>query len=303
MFRILVIKLGALGDFVQAFAPFAAIRTHWPEAEITLMTTTPFAPLAKASPWFDHVTVDARPRWSDLRGVMALRRTLRGHDLVIDLQTSGRSTRYQRLAGQKRWCGIAPDGTFFHDNPYRDAMHSVARQRDQLARLGVPELPCTDLEWLGRGGPDLLAPYAVIVPGAAPHRPAKRWPASHYAALAHELLASGLHVVMIGAASESGLAETIKAQVPAMLDLTGQTDLLSLGGIFARAALAVGNDTGPMHLAAAMGCRSLVLFSGESNPRLTAPVGCAPGQVRILAVDDLRRLDVSRVAACLNWGH
>ena len=60
--RILVIKLGALGDFAQAFGPFAAIRAHHPGAEITLLTTPPFAPLARQAPWFDQVWENGRPR-------------------------------------------------------------------------------------------------------------------------------------------------------------------------------------------------------------------------------------------------
>jgi ADP-heptose:LPS heptosyltransferase len=80
------------------------------------------------------------------------------------------------------------------------------------------------------------------------------------------------------------------------LDLTGQTSLLALGGLAARAAVAVGNDTGPMHLAASMGCRSIVLFSAESDPALTAPVGRS---VSVLRVPDLGDLPVSRVAALL----
>ncbi|NVN13564.1 glycosyltransferase family 9 protein, partial [Nguyenibacter vanlangensis] len=100
MTRVLVIKLGALGDLVQAFAPFAAIRAHHPHAAITLLTTAPFAELMRAAPWFDRVAVDARPSWWDVRGMLALRRTLRGHDVVYDLQTSGRSSRYFRLSGR-----------------------------------------------------------------------------------------------------------------------------------------------------------------------------------------------------------
>ncbi|GBR15808.1 glycosyltransferase family 9 protein [Asaia spathodeae] len=303
MLRILVIKLGALGDFIQALAPFAAIRAHWPEADITLLTTAPFEALALASPYFDHVSLDERPRWSNPAGLLRLRNQLRGYDLVIDLQTSGRTTRYFRLAGQKRWSGIARRGAYPHDNPYRDAMHSVARQRDQLARLGVPDVTGVDLDWLGREGPEITGPYAVLVPGAAPHRPAKRWPVQHYATLARSLQDQGLKIVVAGTQAERPLGAAILEQVPDARDLTGKTDLLALGGILARASLAVGNDTGPMHLAGAMGCPSLVLFSAESNPRLTAPNGVRPGQMRVLAVDDLRDLDVSRVAACLNWGH
>ena len=58
--RLLVIKLGALGDFVQAMGPAAAIRAHHPDAEITLLTTAPFAELARAAPYFDRVWIDER---------------------------------------------------------------------------------------------------------------------------------------------------------------------------------------------------------------------------------------------------
>ncbi|MFT9380899.1 glycosyltransferase family 9 protein, partial [Gluconobacter sp.] len=61
MSRILVIKLGALGDFVQAFGAFASIRAAFPHDSITLLTTPPFVELAKAAPWFDDVTTDRRP--------------------------------------------------------------------------------------------------------------------------------------------------------------------------------------------------------------------------------------------------
>jgi ADP-heptose:LPS heptosyltransferase len=89
--RILVIRLSALGDFVLSFGPFAAIRAHHPDAEITLLTTAPFAALANAAPWFDWIEIDARPPWWDLPGLGRLWRQLQGFDRVYDLQTSGRS--------------------------------------------------------------------------------------------------------------------------------------------------------------------------------------------------------------------
>ena len=105
---ILVIRHGALGDFVLSFPAFAAIRARHRGARITLQTTAPFAALARAAPWFDAVVVDPRPSWWNLPGLVAVRRQLRGHDFVYDLQTSGRSTRYFRLAGRPPWSGIAP---------------------------------------------------------------------------------------------------------------------------------------------------------------------------------------------------
>jgi ADP-heptose:LPS heptosyltransferase len=293
--RILVIKLGALGDFVLAFHPFAAIRAHHAEAEITLLTTTPFAALARRAPWFDRVIVDARPPWWNLAGLRRLRGSVQGFDLVYDLQTSGRSSRYFRLARRPAWSGIATGASHLHGNPQRNRMHTVERQRDQLEVAGITDFPEPDLSWLTEAGPVLEHPYAVLVPGSAPHRPEKRWPAALFGELAATLQRRGIRPVVVGAGADAPLASAICAACPEALDLTGRTNLLDLGGLAARAALAVGNDTGPMHLAAAVGCRCLVLFSGASDPALTAP----RGRVTVLREQNLADLGLERVAACL----
>jgi len=301
--RILVIKLGALGDLVLAFAPFAAIRARHPQAHITLLTTAPFAPMMLASPWFDAVAIDTRPPVWNLRGLLRLRRTLRGgaagrFDFVYDLQTSGRSSRYHRLAGRPAWSGIARGASHPHDNPGRDALHTRARQADQLARAGIASVPFPDLSWLAaRPAPALPAPAVLLVPGAAPHRPAKRWPAERFGALAAWLAAKGLHPVVVGAAGDAPLAAAIRAACPEAVDLTGKTSLLELGGVAAHAVLAVGNDTGPMHLAAALGCPSLVLFSHESDPALTVPMHPDGRPAAVLRVPDLGALPVADVVA------
>ncbi len=295
--RILVIKLGALGDIVLAFAPFAAIRAQHPDAHVTLLTTAPFLGLASASPWFDAVALDTRPSAWDLRGLRRLRRLLAGHDFVYDLQTSGRSSRYHLLAGRPSWSGIAPGCSHPDRNPHRDRLHTRLRQTGQLADAGIPAVPDPDLSWLAAHGPVLPGRVALLVPGAAPHRPAKRWPADRFGALAVRLAAAGLIPVVLGSAADAPLAAAILRACPEARDLTGRTTLLELAGLASRAALAVGNDTGPMHLAAAMGCRCLVLFSRHSDPVLTAPVGRHTGQVEVLRVPDLSTLDVDTVAA------
>ncbi|WP_282761168.1 glycosyltransferase family 9 protein [Komagataeibacter saccharivorans] len=299
MARILVIRLGALGDFVQSFAPFAAIRAYHAHDRVDLLTQPAFAELGQHAPWFDHVLTDSRPPWHDLRAVMALRRMLRSYDFIYDLQTSGRSTRYFRLSGMKEWSGIGRGAVAVHDSSQRRFMHTRTRQRDQLRHAGLDSLPVLDLSWLARGGPVLPGPYAVLVPGAATHRPAKRWPVERYAALATHLHAKGLLPVVVGSKAETQLATIIRRACPTVLDLTGRTSLLELGGVLARAACAVGNDTGPMHMAAALGVPATVLFSADSNPALTAPVGQYPGQVKVIYVRDLATVRVDRVAATL----
>jgi ADP-heptose:LPS heptosyltransferase len=296
--RVLVIRLGALGDFFLSFGPFAAIRARHAGDEVTLLTTAPYAALARRAPWFDRVEVDARPSLFDVPGLLRLRRQLAGFDFVYDLQTSGRSSRYFILAGRPPWSGIAMGCSHPHATPRRDAMHTLERQREQLAMAGVTEFPPPDLAWLvHRPAIELPEPYVLLVPGAAAQRPRKRWPADRYGALAALLAGGGLAPVVLGGTDEAGLAGTIRTACPAAIDLTGQTAIGDLPALAAGAALAVGNDTGPMHVAAAMGCRCVVLFSADSDPALTAPRGPGGEWPAVLRAKDLADLPVADVVA------
>lgn len=302
--RILVIKLSALGDFVQAFGPFAAIRAHHPHSRITLLTTKPFAELAAASPYFDEVWIDDKPKIFQIKALRALSRRLRqgGFSRVYDLQTSDRSTSYYRLMGGRRsqveWSGIVRRNALFHDNPFRDTMHTVERQTEQLSLAGIPLVPPPDLAWaeadIGRFR--LGERFVLMVPGGAPHRPAKRWPALSFAALGRRLAEQGWSPVLLGTAKESAaLAEIVQA-CPSAVDLSGQTDFRDILALGRRASAAIGNDTGPMHLAAAAGCPAVVLFSAESDPTLCAP----RGKVTVLRRDDLAQLTVGEVDDALH---
>lgn len=305
MKRILVIKLGALGDFFLAFGPFAAIRAAHPRVEITLLTTQPFGALATRAPWFDRVEIDPRAPWWNLDQACRLRHRLRGFDFVFDLQTSARSAHYFRLAGRPPWSGVARGASHRHVDPARNRMHSFERQRQQLALAGIGDVPPPDLRWLADGplGFDLPRPYALLVPGAALHRPAKRWPADRFAALARHLAGIGLRPVLIGGPAEGNLGKAIRAAAPGAIDLIGRTQLSDLGPLVAASGLAVGNDTGPMHLAALLGVPTLVLFSAASDPKLTAPRGPAGEPVAVIRVPDLARLEVARVVAALPERH
>jgi ADP-heptose:LPS heptosyltransferase len=294
-----VIKLSALGDFVQAMGPFAAIRRHHPDARITLLTTKPFVALAKASPYFDEVWVDRRPKPWDVPGMLHLRKMLRSakFQMVYDLQTSERSSSYFHLMGDPKWSGIANGCSHPHANPDRDLMHTLDRQAEQLRMAGIAETPPPDLSWLQRDLSKLRLPrkFALMVPGGAPHRPEKRWPASHFAALANLLRMRGLATVLIGTEADSEAIDAIAGACPTAMALTDQTELLDIPPIARLAVAAIGNDTGPMHLIAAAGCRSLVLFSAESDPALCAP----RGEVTVLRRDQLAELPVSEVVAAL----
>lgn len=295
--HVLVVRLGAFGDFVQSFGPFAAIRAAHPDAEITLLTTAPFAALAQAAPWFDRVEIDARPGWWNIAGLLRLRRQLAGFDLVYDLQTSGRSSRYFWLAGRPAWSGIAPGCSLPHGNSQRDAMHTRERQREQLEQAGIAAFPPPDLSWLPATTLALPRRYALLAPGAAAHRPDKRWPPELFGLLARMLWEKGVTPVVIGVSAQAGLGELIRMICPAAVDLTGKTGLGEVFSIARKAAVAVGNDTGPMHLAALSGCPCVVLFGPASDPALTAPRGPGGEWLAVLKVPDLGALGAEEVFA------
>jgi ADP-heptose:LPS heptosyltransferase len=286
--EILIIKHGALGDIVLAFPSMAGIRAAHPKARITLLTTKPYAAFLKASPWFDHIEVDTRPAPWDLPGLARLRRQLAGFDRVYDLQTSSRSSRYFALAGKPLWSGIAKGCSLPHIDPARNELHTRERLAGQLHDAGIFDLKAPDLSWLIRADIsrfNLPETFTLLVPGASAHRPEKRWP--HFAELALHLA----NPVIVGAAGEG-------AGIPG-LDLSGKTSLLELAAIIAQTKYAIGNDTGPMHLAAALGIPGIVLFSGASDPALTAPRYPDGAWPIVLSAPALPDLPVAQVLAAL----
>jgi ADP-heptose:LPS heptosyltransferase len=302
--QILVIKHGALGDVVLATAAFAAIRTQHPTAEITLLTTDPYAALLKDSPYFDAFRVDARRPWWHLGEALRVLRFLRSRPWrrVYDLQTSRRSSFYYRLlpSPKPEFSGIARGCSHEHATPHRTRLHTLEREREQLSIAGITETPAPNIDWLKGEGAEAFgvhAPYALLVPGGSAHGPEKRWPAEHYAALAAWCVEQGVQPVLIGTAAEAEVLDRIqKSEIgnlkPELRNLCNRTSFGAIAELARGARFAVGNDTGPMHIVAAAGCPSVVLFSSASDPDLCAPR--APG-VRVLREENLARLQPGRV--------
>jgi ADP-heptose:LPS heptosyltransferase len=298
--RVLVIKLSALGDVILATAAFARIRAAHPDAHITLLTTPPYQELMRASPWFDAVETDGRPR--TFGGFLTLIGRLRRarYRRVYDLQANDRTNLYFQALRPfpPVWSGTAWGCGLPHKNPARMRMHTLEREADQLRDAGVwPDAPIApgaapgpDVRWLlgdTAEGPAPHAPLALLVPGASAGRPLKRWPVSAYGYLARALLARGYEVVVIAGETERDLGAEIAARAPGIRDLSGQTDVADIARWGARAHLAVGNDTGPLHLIAAAGAPTLALFSSQSDPELCGP----RGRVTILRQAHLKDLD------------
>jgi ADP-heptose:LPS heptosyltransferase len=299
--RVLVIRLSALGDFVQSLGPIAALRRHHAADRLALLTTAPFADFATGLGLFGEVLIDRRPKPSAFREWWGLRRQLRQgrFDRVYDLQTSQRSSHYLRLFSRHsrpEWSGIAPGCSHPHANLDRDRQHTIDKQAEQLLMAGIYPTPQPTPTPSTRDVPAGLAgrDFVLLVPGSSPHRPAKRWPAACYGRLALALSDAGYVPVVVGTREERALAIEIRRTCPDAVDLVGHTDLSDLAALTRNARLTIGNDTGVCHLTAASGGPVVVLFSVASEPALCAPRG---ELVRILAAPDLNDLEVDTVLA------
>lgn len=307
--RILVIKLGPVGDFVLSLAAMKKIREAHRGSHVTLLTTPQFESLAKACPYFDQVEPHGEPEgfgdsWA-VTGWIRKARFERVYDLTGDKRTNRFFKSLQPFAPP--WSGPVRGAKLAPRTPGRERMHLLEREADQLMAAGIwPDAPTErgmapspDLSWILRKAPEprpvagqaQARPVALMVPGGSSD-PNKLWPVESYGLLAAHLRERGFDVVIIGSPEESALARSIQRHAPHARDLTGRTDLAQIAVWGARAALAVGNDSGAMHLIAAAGAPTIALFSAASDPDLSGP----RGYVAILTARSLKDLPVAQVA-------
>jgi ADP-heptose:LPS heptosyltransferase len=278
--RILVIRHGALGDMVHCFQAFHEIRQAHPNAKIALLVKQNFADFARAMPWFDQIIIDPYPAiWRLDQWLVLLKRIY-----------SFKPTRVYELHGKLRqdilfyllggplgpkWSGSAPFAHFQRLWPPAPGMSFIGFLAAQLRKAGVPAQGPADLSWFDAPVDEFNLParYAVLIPGAAPGGDIKRWPAAHYAELAQKLQERGITSVVVGTKQDADVIGVLKAKAPQIIDLSGKTNLLQLAGLFRRSVLVVGNDTGPMHMASALGARVLALLSAHTDPVWSTPPG------------------------------
>ena len=275
--RILVIKHGALGDIVQGFGSFASLRFGHRDANISLLTTPPFVELAEMMPWFDEVFVDHRASFVNIVEGLRIRRLLRSDwDIVVDLQCSQRTAYYFHFFAHasSRWVGTVKNCS----DPCPDFTGINNHQRMMVAAdIAGGERQVADMAWLLNGTPaafwDLQRPYAILVPGCSLAKPQKRWPAEKFADLATRLLAWDFAVVLVGTTADLGVVNLVQSLEPKCINLCSKTSIADLAGLSANADYVVGNDTGPVFLAAASGAPTIMVMGPSTDPSMSAPNG------------------------------
>jgi heptosyltransferase-1 len=291
--RILLIKLSSLGDVIHALPTLEALRSLYPRGHITWLVEDINAPVLAGHPALDEVWPVPRPRFGNgkflqhISEMLKAARRLREEpfDLVIDLQGLLKSAFWVTMAHGKRKVGYDRTREFSYLAlterlaPFASESHAVWRYLNVARHLGAPATPPRFR--LGLAPLDDLShllplesghPLAVLHPGA--RWPTKLWPGAHWARLAAWLARDqGFQVVITGSPGDQDLAAEIVAQaeVP-LINLAGHTSLAELAALLLKARLAVTTDTGPMHLAAALGTPVVALF-GPTAPWRTGPFG------------------------------
>lgn len=299
MASVLVVKLGALGDLLLADGALRDIRAHHRGDRVVLLTRRPFAALMARCPHVDEVLVDDNaPRWR-LDRMAALARTLRGRGFscVHDLQNSRRTAFYRRwlLPGPAWAIGESASGRGDAATPV------LERHARQLAAAGIAPVHARDPNpaWLAEPLPPALATrlgprYAVLLPGASARHQEKRWPG--YAALAQRLAKDGWQVVSVPGPDEMDALGAMPGDV--LLDDGRPLTIPRLASVLRGAGLVVGNDSGPTHLAAHLGCRGIALFDGRgASPQRVGIL--RPPRFEALVATPLASLDAAAVHAAI----
>lgn len=346
--RILIIKPSSLGDVVHALPVLAALREAYPDAHIAWLASNRFAPLLENHPLLDEVIRFDRARFGKMwrspgvflefwRFAAEIRR--KRFQLVVDLQGLLRSGLLSFFSGAKHRFGFrdAREGAWlFYSRRVScpaSTEHAVEKNLAVAWALGLcvdrPEFPLglrpaervAARELLAEAAGETLSSFTAVIPGA--RWETKRWPAERIGALIDRIHAEGLpRCVLLGAPGDRPFADEVLAScrswvvghgdptLRGVVDLVGRSALRQLAALIDLADCVVCHDSGPMHIAAALGKPTVAVF-GPTDPArtgpyshaasvVTHPIECAPCYRRVCPYQHhgcMQRLDVETVLA------
>ncbi len=300
--RVALIKPSALGDIVHSLPVLTALRQRFPHAHLTWVVNRAYEPLLKSHPdldatlAFDRGAARRRGWWAAAKTWTRFLNRLRGaaFDLVIDLQGLFRSGVMAAATAATRRVGLAcarEGAAWFYTDivavPDLDALHAVDRYWLIAEALGVGHLSrqfrLPSFAEAGCWAEQTLAgyprPWLALGPGS--RWSTKRWLPEYFTALAQRAQSEfGGTVLLVGGSDEVALGQAIGSRLQGpVVDLTGRTRLPQLAAVLARVDVMLANDTGPLHLAVALG-RPVVAPYTCTKVRLNGPYGHARGAVQ-----------------------
>jgi lipopolysaccharide heptosyltransferase I len=289
--RILLIKLSAVGDVIHALPVLAGLRARFPTAQIDWLVRPDCADLVRCHPALSNVVPFPRhlsgAPWVKVAALLGSLGSVRRprYDLAIDLQGQLRSAVYALASRAPVRIGFANarEGAWLAYT-HRVAVpspdhHAVERylwvgdllgfpRRDPDFTISVPPDAAAATEALAHRHGLAGQRLAILVPGTVWET--KHWSVDGFAAVGRHLAGRGLRVIVAGSARDRGRAAAVAAACPGAIDLCGDTSLGELAALIRQATICVTNDSGPMHLAVALGTPVASAF-GPTNPVRTGP--------------------------------
>jgi heptosyltransferase-1 len=288
--RILLVKLWAIGEYLMATPAFAAIRERYRDARVTLLTGVAAGPLAAHAPFFDRVWTAPEQIFVEkkLGRIRRVRDRVAGErfELAVVFHHAWEFSAFAAWTGIPHRVGLDRDGDGFASTvkiPTSQRRHQVEEYFDLAAACGAagPPGPLVVVpgEQAEREAAHILTdpafagePYVLMAPGGGVNpktrMEAKRWPAANFVKLI-KILEGDFNVVLVGGPSDAGLNADVAAST-GIRDLTGKTSLPALYVLLQKAAAFVGNDSAPMHLAAAAAAPTAAFF-GPTDPERNGP--------------------------------
>ncbi|MGB3899302.1 MAG: lipopolysaccharide heptosyltransferase II [Mesorhizobium sp.] len=317
---ILVIGPRWVGDMVMAQCLLAALKELHPQAAIDVVAPAWAAPLLARMPQVrQRIEATTKPGSFGLAERWRFGRSIRGrYDAAYVLPGSWKSALIPFFAGIKKRVGHRREmryGLLTDIVPLpEDLKRRTAQAYFSLARGGTFQFPKLTVDTenqtalLRRSGLESKK-FVALMPGAE-FGPAKRWPSEKYAGFARAMMEKGLAVALLGSKNDAPVTAEIAALAPGCLDLAGQTRLEDAIDLIAAARLAASNDSGLMHVAAAVGTPIVAVY-GSTSPQNTPPLtddrelvwlglSCSPCHQKICPLGHLNclnTLDVSLVTA------
>jgi lipopolysaccharide heptosyltransferase I len=298
--RIALIKPSALGDIVHSLPVLTALRRRFPHAHITWVVNRVYEPLLRGHRDLDDtLPFDRRASRNGWRAAARswlwfLRELRRRHfDLVVDLQGLFRTAIMVAATGARRRVGLgtAREGATWSYTDLipvadHDTLHAVDRYWLAAEAFGVGDgprefhipIPDEARQWADKATKGCPRPWLMIGPGS--RWPTKRWLPRHFAALARQAQTEfGGTVFFVGGGDETPLAEAVRSRLSGRSrDWTGRTTLPQLAALLERVDVMLANDTGPLHLAAALG-RPVVAPYTCTKVRLSGPYKAECGAI------------------------
>jgi ADP-heptose:LPS heptosyltransferase len=283
--KIAFIKLWAIGDAVNTLPMIKSVKERYPSCSITIITKKSLEPI------YNHQSFINKIIKTDTENIFQVAGIVKAYDIVFDLEPHLEvSANIAGYSGKIRigFANQTRSETYHYTVPFRKDQHIVKTYTDMLEHIGIKKdidslVPLAYSSKAKKNTDTILTTYGIrknymligFCAGVGASVKEREWPKERFKELAKKILdkkSKNVKIILIGAKEDNELCKYIKDDNQDIINLSGKFSLEELFCVIKKTRIFVSNDTGPMHIAAAQGCRTIGLF-GPNTPAIWRPYG------------------------------